>query len=76
MRVVSCSRRLLIVSSSSSFVEALLWVSPWGVCDGQEGGVPPPVFCYSFAVVDLDRNSNSNQQGHDTKRTKYGPLRW
>jgi hypothetical protein len=39
---------------SFSVAEGLL---PWGVGEGQEGGVPPPVLGDLFAVEDLYRYS-------------------
>jgi hypothetical protein len=39
---------------SFSVVEGLF---PWGVGEGKEGGVPPPVLGDSFAVEDLYRYS-------------------
>jgi hypothetical protein len=56
---------------SFCFVEALFWVSSWGVRDGQEGGVPPLALRYAFAVVYPDHDSQTDYQSHDTQSSEY-----
>jgi hypothetical protein len=43
----------------------------WGVGDGQEGGMMPPVLCDYFTVEDPYRYSYTQDHRHDTQGSEY-----
>jgi hypothetical protein len=61
---------LLFVVNFPSFSIAKGLLS-WGVREGQEGGMPPPVLGYAFAVEYSYRYSQTLYHNHDTQSSEY-----
>ena len=52
---------------SPSSLEVVLVVPSWGIGEGEEGGVPPPVLSYPFPVPNPSRDASEDDDCYYTQ---------